>query len=106
VAEPAANVAQQSGLNRAILICGWGLAEGMLAYKCARNGSDLLKIPPHGSSRTCSECDDRDLLNGVTRDRFHGIRCRHEQVADWNAALAITGQLEDAGLASLARGWR
>jgi putative transposase len=45
------NVAQKSGLNRAILSVGWGMSTVMLGYKTAWYGSELRRVPPHGTSQ-------------------------------------------------------
>lgn len=56
VEEPGKNVAQKSGLNRSISGEAWGRTVTMLAYKTARLGGTLVKVPAPGTSRRCSAC--------------------------------------------------
>ncbi|MEU9339232.1 transposase [Streptomyces sp. NPDC048290] len=56
VEEPGKNVAQKSGLNRAISGEAWGRTVSMLAYKTARLGGTLCRVPAPGTSRRCSMC--------------------------------------------------
>ncbi|MFZ3499097.1 RNA-guided endonuclease InsQ/TnpB family protein [Streptomyces sp. 5.8] len=53
---PGKNVAQKSGLNRSISGEAWGRTVAMLAYKTARYGGTLVKVPAPGTSRRCSVC--------------------------------------------------
>ncbi|MFC1440779.1 transposase [Streptacidiphilus sp. N1-10] len=53
---PGTNVAQKSGLNRAISSEAWGRTVTMLAYKTTRHGGTLHKVPAPGTSRRCSHC--------------------------------------------------
>ncbi|MFD6327506.1 RNA-guided endonuclease InsQ/TnpB family protein [Streptomyces sp. NPDC058442] len=54
--EPGRNVAQKSGLNRAISGEAWGRTVTLLTYKTARYGGSLVKVPAPGTSRRCSVC--------------------------------------------------
>lgn len=56
IEEPGKNVAQKSGLNRSIGQEAWGRTVTMLAYKTARYGGSLHKVPAPGTSRRCSMC--------------------------------------------------
>ncbi|MFF2501907.1 RNA-guided endonuclease InsQ/TnpB family protein [Streptomyces sp. NPDC058067] len=56
IEEPGKNVAQKSGLNRSISQEAWGRTVTMLAYKSARLGGTLHKVPAPGTSRRCSAC--------------------------------------------------
>ncbi|MEU0433534.1 transposase [Streptomyces sp. NPDC006290] len=56
VEEPGKNVAQKSGLNRSISGEAWGRTVTMLAYKTARHGGTLHKVPAPNTSRRCSTC--------------------------------------------------
>ncbi|MFD7324982.1 RNA-guided endonuclease InsQ/TnpB family protein [Streptomyces sp. NPDC059875] len=56
VDQPGKNVAQKSGLNRSIAQEAWGRTVGLLAYKTARNGGTLAKVPAPGTSQRCSAC--------------------------------------------------
>ncbi|MCX4626720.1 transposase [Streptomyces sp. NBC_01443] len=53
---PGKNVAQKSGLNRSISGEAWGRTAAMLAYKTARHGGTLHKVPAPGTSQRCSAC--------------------------------------------------
>ncbi|SMD02316.1 transposase, IS605 OrfB family, central region [Lentzea albidocapillata] len=56
IEQPGTHVAQKSGLNRAISQEAWGRTITMLAYKTARNGGQLIKVPAPGTSQRCSVC--------------------------------------------------
>nr|WP_258024598.1 transposase [Streptomyces bambusae] len=56
IEEPGKNVAQKSGLNRSISGEAWGRTVTMLAYKTAKHGGTLHKVPAPGTSRRCSAC--------------------------------------------------
>ncbi|AWW43182.1 RNA-guided endonuclease InsQ/TnpB family protein [Streptomyces cadmiisoli] len=56
IEEPGKNVAQKSGLNRSISQEAWGRTVTMLAYKTARHGGTLYKVPAPGTSQRCSAC--------------------------------------------------
>lgn len=89
VEEPGVNVAQKSGLNRAILSVGWGTMAVMLGYKCVWYGSELLRVPPMGTSQQCSVCGHTDAVSRVSRDVFRCTACGHTEHADLNAAKNI-----------------
>jgi putative transposase len=56
VENPGKNVAQKSGLNRAISGEAWGRTVTLLTYKAVRHGGALHKVPAPGTSRRCSAC--------------------------------------------------
>ncbi|MFE9926407.1 RNA-guided endonuclease InsQ/TnpB family protein [Streptomyces sp. NPDC005774] len=56
IEEPGRNIAQKSGLNRAISQEAWGRTVTMLVYKTDRYGGTLVKVPAPGTSRRCSGC--------------------------------------------------
>ncbi|MET8646945.1 transposase [Streptomyces sp. NPDC004675] len=56
IEKPGNNVAQKSGLNRSISQEAWGRTVTMLAYKTARNGGSLHRVPAPNTSRRCSAC--------------------------------------------------
>lgn len=86
---PGKNVAQKSGLNRAILDQGWGEFRRQLEYKQTWLGGWLLAVPAHHTSQTCSECGHVAKENRTTQDKFHCVACGHENNADVNAAQNI-----------------
>lgn len=53
---PGKNVAQKSGLNRSITQEAWGRTVTLPAYKTARFGGTLHKVPAPGTSQRCSAC--------------------------------------------------
>jgi putative transposase len=93
-------VKAKSGLNRSILDQGWGEFRRQLEYKCGWKGGILLKIAPHYTSKTCSDCGHCTSENRKTQERFRCTVCQHEENADTNAAINILR----AGLARLACG--
>ena len=86
VEEPGVNVLQKSGLNRAILSVGWGIMAVMLGYKSVWYGSELLRVPPMGTSQQCSDCGHTDAASRISRDVFRCTACGHTEHADLNAA--------------------
>ena len=98
IENPGVNVAQKSGLNRAILSVGWGMASVMQGYKSVWYGSVFLKVTPMGTSQECSVCGHTDAASRVTRDLFCCTACGHTEHADLNAAKVI----RDRGLKLLA----
>ncbi|MCX5198662.1 transposase [Streptomyces sp. NBC_00249] len=54
--QPGRNVVQKAGLNRSITQEAWGRTVELLAYKAARRGGTLVKVPAPGTSRRCSAC--------------------------------------------------
>ena len=56
VEEPGRQVAQKSGLNKAILDQGWRTFRTMLEYKQAWRGGEVIAVNPRHTSQTCPEC--------------------------------------------------
>ena len=54
--EPGHNVAQKSGLNRAILDQAWGKFFQRLEWKCIQRGGQVIKVSPQYTSRICPIC--------------------------------------------------
>ena len=84
--EPGKNVAQKTGLNRAILNSGWGLFAQRLEHKAAGR---VTKINPAYTSQTCNACRNACRKNRESQAIFHCRNCGHEANADVNAALNI-----------------
>lgn len=78
------NVCAKSGLNRAILDCGWGSFGTMLEYK-----TEVLKVNPKHTSQTCSCCGHQDAQSRVSQSEFKCTSCAHTSNADVNAAKNI-----------------
>jgi len=89
VEEPGRNVAQKSGLNRAILDKGWHTFETMLAYKLEERGGTLIRVNPAYTSQTCAECGTISKANRESQADFECVSCGHTAHADINAARNI-----------------
>ena len=89
VEAPGTNVAQKSGLNRAILDQGWGKFRRQLDYKAQWQGGVLVAVPPHNTSRTCPCCGHIDKENRPTQSKFECVECGHTENADVVGALNI-----------------
>ena len=83
------NVAQKSGLNKAILDQGWGEFRRQLDYKMAWNGGILFAVPPHHTSQTCPCCGYVSADNRQTQARFACVECGYENNADVVGAINV-----------------
>ncbi|MBK6998614.1 MAG: transposase [Rhodoferax sp.] len=92
---PGKNVAQKSGLNKAILDQGWFEFRRQLEYKLNWNGGILIPVPAHYTSQTCPVCGHVAKENRQTQAKFVCVDCGHEENADVVGAKNI-----------LARGYR
>jgi putative transposase len=91
VEESGKNVAQKTGLNRAISGEAWGRTVTMLAYKTAQVGGTLVKVPAPGTSRRCSACG---LTTPGSRESQAVFVCKNPHCgwsanADHNAARNV-----------------
>ncbi|NUU21561.1 MAG: transposase [Streptomycetaceae bacterium] len=91
VERPGTNVAQKTGLNRAISQEAWGRTVAMLTYKLAGRGGTLAKVPAPGTSQRCSACGF--TTKGSREDQARFV-CKHPGCgwsgnADHNAARNI-----------------
>ncbi len=98
--EPGRNVAQKSGLNRAILDKGWHLFELALRSVARLTGTEVVKVSAAYTSQTCSSCRSVDPRSRESQARFRCTSCGHSENADVNAAKNILA----AGLAVTACG--
>ena len=89
VEQPGQNVAQKSGLNRAILDQGWGEFRRQLEYKSAWRGGFVIAVPPHHTSQTCPCCGHTDQENRPTQAKFECVECGYTENADVVGALNI-----------------
>lgn len=89
VEEPGTNVAQKTGLNRAIHDAGWGKFVQFLDYKAVRAGVEIIKVDPRYTSQTCPECGHVAAENRPTRAQFHCQECGHDAHADLVGARNI-----------------
>ena len=89
VENPGKNVAQKSGLNKAILDQGWGDFRRQLGYKMTWNGGMLFAVPPHHTSQTCPCCGHISKDNRQTQARFACVECGYENHADVVGAINV-----------------
>ena len=83
------HVKAKSGLNKSILDQGWGMMVNMLEYKQQWRGGLLIKVNPHYTSQTCSQCQHIAKENRQTQSKFECVKCRYVANADFNAARNI-----------------
>lgn len=102
VEAPGRNVRQKAGLNRTILNVGWGRIGEHLAYKTARTGGVLVKVPAPRTSQRCHACGSTDPASRRTQALFTCTSCGWSDNADTNAAKNILA----AGRAVTGRGAR
>ena len=86
---PGKNVAQKSGLNKAILDQGWGEFRRQLDYKLAWNGGMLFAVPPHYTSQECPACHHVSADNRQTQAQFVCVQCHYENHADHVGAINV-----------------
>lgn len=96
IENPGKNVAQKSGLNRAVLDVAFGTFRPQLEYKAAWYGSVVQVIDRYyPSSQTCSSCGERPGTKLTLNDRVY--KCGHCHTAidrDLNAAINIQREAE------------
>ena len=102
VENPGKNVAQKRGLNRSILVQGWGMFRQRLTDKAtnAVTPVDIIAINPAYTSLRCSECGHTEQKNRKSQATFLCQACGHMDNADVNAAKNVIA----AGLAVYGRG--
>lgn len=83
------NVAQKSGLNKAILDQGWFEFRRQLDYKLEWKGGILVAVPPQYTSQTCPCCDHVAKENRQTQAKFEWVDCGYENNADVVGAINI-----------------
>jgi transposase len=96
VSQPGRNVWQKTGLNRKIMVSGWGRLARRLEDKAAGR---VEKVKPHFTSQRCSACGHVDRESRESQARFRCTACSFACNADVNAAINIA-----AGHAVTARG--
>ena len=89
VEAPGTNVAQKSGLNRAILDQSWSEFRRQLDYKSQWQGGVLVAVPPRNTSRTCPCCGHTDKENRPTQAKFECVECGYCNNADVVGAINI-----------------
>ena len=86
---PGKQVAQKSGLNKAILDQGWGEFRRQLDYKMAWKGGMLFAVPAHHTSQTCPCCAHVSKDNRKTQAQFVCVECGYENNADVVGAINV-----------------
>jgi len=89
VEEPGTQVAQKSGLNKAILDQGWGTFRRMLDYKQGWRGGELIAVNPRYTSQTCPACGYVSKQNRPQQALFSCVACGYTYHADIVAAKNI-----------------
>jgi putative transposase len=87
--EPGKNVAQETGLNRAISRQAWSEFVRQVKYKCEWRGARFLSISPEYTSQRCSACGFVSPENRKSQAEFECVSCHHAENADTNAAKNI-----------------
>jgi hypothetical protein len=85
---PGKNVAQKTGLNKAILNVGWYEIERQLGYKGKWAGRHVAKVVAAYSSQECAECGYVDKANRRGK-RFVCLACGSRKDADFNASQVV-----------------
>lgn len=80
------NVAQKSGLNRAILDQGWYEFRRQLEYKSAWLGGYLVAVSPKNTSRACGHVAKE---NRQTQANFECVECGYQNNADVVGAINV-----------------
>ena len=88
IEQPGTNVAQKTGLNRAITEQTWGMIRQQLTYKAEWAGRQLVVVDPRYTSQTCSGCG---VVSGSQRrgKEYKCASCGMLMDADVNAAINI-----------------
>ncbi|MCY4671868.1 MAG: transposase [Rhodococcus sp.] len=88
VEQPGSNVAQKSGLNRALLDAAFGLFRQRLEQKGRETGVTVIRVDPRHTSQTCAECGHVDAASRRGK-QFRCTSCGVIADADLNAAAVI-----------------
>ena len=86
VEKPGTNVAQKSGLNRAILDLAHGQFRTILKDKVVRRGGTSVLVDPRNTSRRCNPCGHVSAESRKSQAEFKCVSCGHEANADYNAS--------------------
>ena len=87
--KPGKHVKQKAGLNRSISQQSWGMFFGLLAYKLAERGGQLIKVNPKHTSQTCNKCGHISKENRKSQSKFECMSCGYSENADVNGAKNI-----------------
>lgn len=86
---PGAQVAQKSGLNRAILDKGWHRLELAIRNAARRTGTQVVLVHAAYTSQMCYRCKHVDPKSRKSQAVFQCTVCGHRDHADVNAARNI-----------------
>lgn len=86
---PGRNVAQKSGLNRAILDLAHGQFRTILKQKLRAVGGTFVLIDPRNTSRRCNPCGYVSKDSRKSQAEFECVGCGHKANADFNASCNI-----------------
>ena len=89
------------GLNREILLQGWGTFRSQLHYKAGWAGRWIVEVAPQYTSLMCSVCDQRGIRSGKS---FYCPSCFRVMDADLNGARNV--YIKAGGNRSLSEGSR
>ena len=99
VEAPGTNVAQKSGINRALLEPGFGIIFQLLEYKQQDRGHAFIRVNPAHTSQTCPECQHVHPDNRPSRGSFRCQQCGHVDEADFAAARNVLRRAQILSLA-------
>ena len=74
------------GLNREILLQGWGTFRSQLHYKAEWAGRWIVEVDPKYTSQVCSVCGIKGIRTGK---QFYCPECFTLMDADWNGARNV-----------------
>ena len=89
VEEPGRNIAQKSGLNRAMLDLAHGQFREILKRKVLTAGGTFALVDPRNTSRRCNPCGHVSADSRKSQAEFHCVSCGHKANADHNASRNI-----------------
>lgn len=81
-------VSAKSGLNKAILDCGWSDLFNKIAWLAAKSGKPVIAVDPKYSSQVCPKCGHTDKSNR-SGEKFICTNCGYVEHADTKAAKEI-----------------
>jgi putative transposase len=96
VEDPGRNVAQKSGLNRALLDLAHGQFREILKRKVLAQGGTFVLVDPRNTSRRCNPCGHVSTDSRKSQAEFICVSCGHSANADHNASENIRDRAFDA----------
>jgi putative transposase len=91
IEEPGKNVAQKSGLNKAILDQGIGSFKAKLQQKAIKFGCQVIVVLAHHTSQTCPnpKCGHKGPENRTSQEHFKCVKCGLTGNADHIASINV-----------------